>query len=115
MLLVDAHHINRAALAEARKSHFRNHSPVTVCEFRGDDRAETCVRLIDKSINVAAAPADLHVDPRVERQEQPTQRLERQRVDVAAFGARDDRLRDAAGFRHVRLAPSPASAERAQN
>ena len=71
--------------------------------------------LVDKPLEVGAAPARSQLDPRVEREEDPSQPIDGRRADVAGFDRGDERLRTAAPVGEVSLPPASTPAECAQN
>ncbi len=90
---MEAQHVDRASFAKYGVRDFHGRLPAGQGQ-EGDDRFdEAGMAFIERSIEVAAAPAHLDLPSSVQRAENLAQRAVRNRLDVAALNGGDELLR----------------------
>ena len=108
-------HVDRAVRAVDGVGHLDLNFPAEVGEKAPDRARETSVVVIEQSVELAAAPAKVDHEPRLERCHDGDDVLEQHPVRVPTFDERDQGLRHARRQGKVKLAPASAAAQGADD
>lgn len=107
---VPGQQIDQPSLPPDRKGNLRGQGPIrkVAAEGQCDGLVKRRMSLVEHSIQVAAAPARLHLESDVQLGRHRPQRPQRQRIEMAALDPRDGTARDLRRDGDVLLAqPSP--------
>ena len=106
--------VDGAALDEHRERDLDRDLPAQGDEHRNDRLDQPSVCLIEETVELLPAPTHRHVKARIERCNDPGERVHRQGAQSPTLDVRDRSVRQASADTQVRLSP-PASDAKGAN